>query len=320
LTIINRANQTKQSKMDPEMQAAYQAFMLGNKSKKTKGNNDKNASTPTKVNTNISHKRTEGNSSSSVGRKGYRPILKAFQGRLQEWSDTNKQLKSVLGSIINLRDRIYWESSQLQALSVTNDHQEEKQPTWKTCGFRYGLSNQGSSSCALHMEDINLALNHDLLQHERMLSVLRSLTALLAQNVDEIGRRLDEWMILNLSDLPPPSHRQQQQYNVSNDNDESIIAEERLFIGWTKEQNVLEDARIVYSFLALDLFRKQKVATDIFDSCHDSILKTIDDDNFSKDSFWKTDPRDVVKKGSKEWSGPDNKDCLNLVQKLLNVP
>jgi hypothetical protein len=309
--------------MNPEMHAAYQAFMLGNKSKKTKDKNDKNVSTPTKVNTDVSHKRPD----SSIGRKGYRPILKAFQGRLQEWSDTSKQLKSVLGSIINLRDRIYWESSRLQALSVTNRslkhqqqlHKEEKQPTWRSCGFRSGLSNQDSNS-VLHTEDIHLALNHDLLQHERMLSVLRSLTALLAQNVDEIGRRLDEWMILNLSDLPPASQRQQQRYNVSNDDDESIIAEERIFMGWTKEQNVLEDARVVYSLLALDLFRKQKLATDIFDSCHDKILKTIDDDNFSKDSFWKTDPRDVVKKGSKEWSGLENKDCLNLIQKLLNVP
>ena len=313
--------------MDPSMQAAYQAFMLGNKSKKTKGNNnDKNVSTPTKVNTDVSHKRPD----SGIGRKGYRPILKAFQGRLQEWADTRKQLKSVLGSIINLRDRIYWESSRLQALSVTNRslkhqqqkqllHKEEKQPTWRTCGFRSSLSNQ-DSSCVLHPDDIHLALNHDLLQHERMLSVLRSLTALLAQNVDEIGRRLDEWMILNLSDLPPSSQRQQQRYNLSNDNDESIIAEERILTGWTKEQNVLEDARVVYSLLALDLFRKQKLATEIFDSCHDSILKTIGDDNFSKDSFWKTDPRDVVKKGSKEWSGLESKDCLNLVQKLLNVP
>jgi len=301
------------------MQAAYQDFMLG-KSKKSKGNgigtSCGNVSTPpsiTKYNAEVSKIRIDGNINSK-GKKGYRPIFKAFQGRLEDWKNTNKQLESVFRSIINLRDRIYWESSRLQLplnnSDLTQQLQEEKQPLWRNCGFRSVLFNRDSNS-SLKTEDINLALSHDLLQHERMLSVLRSLLALLAQHIDEIGRRLDEWMFLDLSELPPS--QQPDRYYVSN-NDESTADEGILVMDRSNEQNILEDSREVYSLLALELFRKQKLAMGIFNSCHDKILITIDG-NFSEDSFQQT------KIASKEWSGPENKDLTkNLVQRLLKIP
>lgn len=303
------------------MQAAYQDFMLG-KSKKSKGDgngsNYDNVSTPpsiAKYNTEISKIRIEGKISSK-GKKEYRPIFKAFQGRLSEWNSTNKQLESVFRSIINLRDRIYWESSRLQPPLIASDLkqqlQEEKMPSWRNCGFRSVSFNRDSNS-SLDTEDINLALSHDLLQHERMLSVLRSLLALLAQHIDEIGRRLDEWIFLDLSELPP-SQQQLDRYYVSK-GDESTTKDRILVTGWTNQQNILEDAREVYSLLALDLFRKQKLAMGIFNSCLDNILITIDENFSAEDSFQKT------KKASTEWSGTENKDLTkNLVHRLLKIP
>lgn len=285
--------------MDSEMQAAYQEFMLG-KSK---------SSVPTPLQEE-SHRSSDGNSSSKR-KSGYRPILKAFQGRLEEWKDTNRQLEGVLGSIVNLRDRVYWESSRLEALSVATPSKEERdismkqqqkqrQSSWRDCGFRSILCNQNSSGALLE-EDIHLALNHDLLQHERMLSTLRSLLASLAQTVDDIGRRLDEWMLQNLSDY------------------DDYVSEERMSVAQIKEQNALELAQEIYSLLASDLYSKQKMATRVFNSCHDGVLVRGDAD-ISNDSFWKTDPRDVVKKASKGWPGPENRDLTwNLVHKLLSV-
>ena len=49
---------------------------------------------------------------------------------------------------------------------------------------------------------IRVRQDHDLLRHEQMLTALRRLLASLAQIVDEIGRRLDEWMLQNLIDHP----------------------------------------------------------------------------------------------------------------------
>ena len=288
--------------MDSKMQAAYQEYMIG-KSR---------VPTPLKGE---SHRGSDGYSNSNSKRKrGYRPVLKAFQGRLEEWKDTNRQLEGVLGSIVNLRDRVYWESSRLEALSVATPSKEERdismkqqqkqrQSSWRDCGFRSILCNQNSSGALLE-EDIHLALNHDLLQHERMLSALRSLLASLAQTVDDIGRRLDEWMLQNLSDQ-----------------DDGGVSEERMFVARIKEQNALELAQEVYSLLASDLYRKQKMATRVFNSCHDGVLVRGDVDDISNDSFWKTDPRDVVKKASKEWPGLENRDLTwNLVDKLLSIP
>ena len=302
------------------MLSEYKEFMLGN-SKESKGSSNSNAPenarsayTPpsiTKYGTGDNRDHSSDGNSNRKGKKSYRPILKAFQGRLEAFKDTNKQLESVLGSILNLRDRIHWESSRLQSLSVATTDSKDERNKWRDCGFRSSLPD------ALLEEDIRLALNHDLLQHERMLSSLRSLLALLAQTVDDIGRRLDEWMLLNLTELTSP--QRQQRYYASPDHDSCVVGERKLMM-WVNEQNLLEEAQQVYSLLALNLYRKQKLATGVLNSCHDGLLVTGDTD-FSKDSFWKTNPRDVVKKASIEWSDTESTDSIsNLAHNLLNMP
>lgn len=294
--------------------SAYTEFMLG-KSKKTKC--DSNSNTPESLQSanpfssipqygaQDNQMRSDGGNSSRKGKKSYRTILKAFQGKLETFMDTNAKLENVLGSILNLRDRIRWESSRLQSVATT--HERKK---WRNSGFRSSLPDH------LLLEDIRLALNHDLLKHERMLSTLRSLLALLAQTVDDIGRRLDEWMLLDLAERASP--QRQQQYVASPAHDD-CVNEERKFMNWIKGHNTLEEAQEVYSLLALDLYRKQKIATGVLNSCHDGLLVTGDAD-FSKDWFWKANPRDIVKKASIEWQGAGSTDLTRkLVDHLLKL-
>jgi len=284
--------------MDSKIQEAYQEFMLGKSKSDIPTSPTENGHEDLYDNCSIRKKR------------GYRPILRALQGRLQEWKDTNQKLEGVLRSIANLRDRVYWESGCLKVSSGATDEiitytqqqkgQKQQRSSWRDSGFRSSLLNH-NIGCTLLKEDIHLALDHDLLQHERMLSALRSLVASLALTVDEIGRRLDEWMLQNLMDQ------------------DDVISEERMFAILVKEQNTFELAQEVYSRLASDLYWKQTMATRVFRSCHDGVLEG--DDSSPNNSFLKSDPRDVIKKTSKELSSSEHKDFTrNLVNKLLIIP
>mmetsp|Transcript_15122 Transcript_15122/g.32494 ORF Transcript_15122/g.32494 Transcript_15122/m.32494 type:complete len:300 (-) Transcript_15122:2747-3646(-) len=299
--------------MDTDMQAAIEAFMLG-KSRSGVPASPQIESRPVKDDKFYNRRKS-----------GYRPILKAYQGRIEEWKDTNRQLEGVLRSIANLRDRLYWESSRLRVPSVgTEAHNNAtnrqsttegrqgrgQQPSWRDCGFRSSLSKHKSSGGPLRMEDIDLALNHDLLRHERMMSALRSLLASLAKTVDDIGRRLDEWMMHNLMD-------QDHGHGIWITEDEKIIAAR------TKEQKALELAQDLYSLLASDLYRKQTIGKQVIDSCHDGLLPRGDDTSStsSDDFLWVSDPRHVIKTASKQYPTPQGSDpTWNAVNQLMSIP
>lgn len=129
---------------------------------------------------------TPSTSGSSGGKRNKSEIaaLRAFQGRLQEWKDTDLQLESIVGSIANLRERLWWESRQIQTL--------QSQKPWEKFCHRASLVTD------LKTEDIQHALAQDLLHHEKMLSSARNLIASLAQTQDGLGRKLDAWMMMNL--------------------------------------------------------------------------------------------------------------------------
>jgi len=282
------------------MQAAYHEFMLGK-------NNSGVVTSPIEKSSRVGN-----NKGSGRKKRFYQPTLRALQGRLEEWKETNQKLEALFRSISNLRDRLHWESECFTNLPrdpsdarITSRQEgnelELRNPSWRDSGYR-STSSQRDSGSALLAEDIHLALDHDLLQHERMLSALRSLLAALAQTVDEIGRRLDEWLLQNLED---------QSYQHT--------SEDRSCATLVEEQNTLELAQNVYSLLASDLYLKQKMATRVFDSCHDGLLGG-GNENSPNSSSLQSDPRDVIKKISKELSGSEHKKhVLNLVNKLMNI-
>eukprot|EP00536_Pseudo-nitzschia_multiseries_P008940 jgi/Psemu1/241676/estExt_Genewise1.C_2380005 len=290
--------------MDADMQAAFEAYMLGG------SKNSKTSSVPPSP---LNESRDE--HYSSRRKKGYRPILKAYQGRIEEWKDTVQQLEGVTGSIANLRDRVYWENGRLEQLSSVENFAQEQKPadrrlaeekarqrSWRDSGFRSG----GFGGGALRKEDVHLALHHDLLQHERMLSALRSLLASLAHTVDDIGRRLDEWMMYELTDPYIPA---------------GVPEDEKLLAARLHEEKAFQLAQDVYSLLALDLYRRQEMAVRIFESCHDGVLERGDDGmDPSNDAFWMPDPRGVSKQALKEFSSTSTADpTLNAVNRLMSI-
>jgi hypothetical protein len=114
-----------------------------------------------------------------------------------------------------------------------------------------------------------MALTHDLLQHEKMMANGRKLIASLAQAQDGMGRRLDEWMMMNL------------EYPLSQQGRER-----------------LDQAQEIYGLLAEKLHSRQELLKSVLDSSHDGLVKKDSGDG-------DVNPRAVARKASSEWKWND---------------
>lgn len=164
--------------------------------------------------------------------KQFGPIFKAFQGRLQEWNDLDANLEVVIGSIANLRDRIWWESCELQLTFSIDDK------AWKGYGFR------ARSNGTLTEDDVNAALTYDLLQHEKMMSGARTLISSMSQAQESMARRLDEFMTLQLEE-------------------QGIEGEVHSLLNRMEESYLLTSG---------ELYRKQVDLSELLDAFHDGLL------------------------------------------------
>lgn len=153
-------------------QEEFQAFMLGGKS-------------PSSLQTPSPSKKSSTPASSRKGTKRYGPIVTAFRGRVEEWVQTDNQINDVLNSILNLRNRIWWERKKLE-------DGIRKQKSWSGLGFR------PSNHSFLLEEDLESSLSRDLLQHEKMLLGARTLISSMAEAQDGMGRRLDEFFLMEM--------------------------------------------------------------------------------------------------------------------------
>jgi hypothetical protein len=261
--------------MDDHTQQTYQDFMLAGKGVII--NSATTSPSPTHSNnveaSSYYTKRKKKNT------KQLGPIFKAFQGRLEEWMDLDGQMDAVLGSIANLRDRIWWESQKLQQLPSST----AKSKPWEGCGFR-------TPQLLLLEEDLELALTNDLLQHERMLSAARTLMSSLAQVQEAMGRRLDEWMLMKLEDGYA-----------------GVVEGVRLLL----EHQVQE----TYLFLAGELYRKQLLVQKTIDSCHDGLIDKEAIQNLREDEG---NPRSVARHCCQNWSPRDKKSQRLVVEALLS--
>jgi hypothetical protein len=292
---------------DDDLAAAFQQFML--QGKKQSSTLSSSTSSPTPSSQKKGKTTTPSDNSSSSGSSGgqskrrprpssssvVRPIIKAWQGRLQDWNQTDQQLQQVVSSIWNLRTRLAWESSQLRLLRLLQQQEETRNVPWQGCGFRSHNNNNSTASSFLLVKDVDMALDYDLLQHERMLATLRSLMASLAQTLDAASRRLEEWMMNVTDDTMPleeedPQQQQQQQPTFR-----------------------LEDALQLYRWLSQDLYQKQMAVQDILESSHDGIL---DPDAPQTIASGET-PQHVAKRALKAWSSMASSSDMTVPKKQL---
>lgn len=171
------------------------------------------------------HSTPQRNSSSSRKSKKKSIAASFYKILVQQWLDSDRFAENVLRSIVNLQDRI----SQEMILVNRIKYEKRPLPPWKSYGFR----NNGSNEGLLTLDDINMTLDRDLLQHEAMLSQLRRMVSTMAQAQEAMGRRLSEW------------------YADVNDDDDDDDAEK---------------AQSMYVECAKELYRKQTMVNSVCDN------------------------------------------------------
>ena len=154
---------------------------------------------------------------------------------VNEWLETDDTLQEVVQSISGLRERL-WHTS--QALATVREREEIA--VWKRSGYRGPHGADG----LLTEDDLQLALDHSLRQHERMMHALRRSLSTLHQAQEALGRRLDEYHRLADFDL--------------SDTKQFILS--------------LEECQSLFVALASELYRKQVLAEEILDSVLDQLL------------------------------------------------
>jgi hypothetical protein len=189
----------------------------------------------------------------------YKPITNAFHGTLtRDWLEVDDHLGQVMASISNLRERC-WLTSRLLAkqqeqqsmVGSNTDTGIISKLSWKGQGFR-----EDSKKTALGVDDLELALSHDLIQHERMLAGARKLIHSLGEAQDALGRRLDELLL---------HHMEMYRYLDYSVTPEGFSAFEGIAIK-------VDQCQQLYSQSSKELYRKQSLVAQVIDSVQDTLL------------------------------------------------
>lgn len=173
-----------------------------------------------------------------------------------QWMRVDDELLDVLMSIKNIRNRIPLETACVQKLRV-----------WKKKPNKNNDNNNSYMTC----QDIRLAMDHDLLQHEYLLGAIRRLTSDLAQAVQSLERRLDDAYGHHfdvLSDLW--NHKNESStFTLSSKTTEGndIMEKKKKSITINPDTlQLLDDMQELFVMIQRELYRKQRLAHDVLDS------------------------------------------------------
>ena len=260
------------------MRKAFEQFMVSGKKKKGEA-----ASPSKKVNHTV--QRQEAKLVLKKVERKYWQILNAFQGTLErDWLEVDDNLERVVSSIAELRRRIAMESRQLR-LEKSKAHKQ-----WEGYGYRV--------SSYITTEDLELALSHDLLQHEKLMAGARMLLASLSEAQEALGRRLEEMMLHHMDSM-------------------SMVGEhlDPASSLWTT-MGAVDGLQHVHSSLAMELYRKQLLVQSLLDAVNDDLLG-----NSEHVEEMDANPRRVADKCSREWPRGSKASHINVavLEELLNL-
>lgn len=205
--------------------------------------------------------------------KKVQSVAGEFVKSVCNWLEVDDTGQELVQSISGLRERIWQISKELASMK----QRTTKQAEWKKHGYR------NRNDELLSIEDLELALHHDVLQHERMLTSLRKMLSGTAQTQEAMGRRLDEFYRLL--------------------DDAQMVRGSFLS---------LEDCQGLYTATANELYRKQMLAEKVLDSVSDRLLYR-EDEHGSNDE----NPRRLAQQCSEQWSRRHKDCCLLEVAEIL---
>lgn len=270
---------------------AFANFMM-------KGNSKRTTSSPsslpkvTNANETVEMKKTQEMQMMKKCERKFWQILRAFQGTLQrDWIDVDDNLGGVVSSIANLRRRIVMESRKIQ-----EQKNELIQASWKSCGSR------SSFGMELTVDDINLALTHDLIHHEKMMAGARALMASLAEAQESLSRRLEELMVHVKESMD--IIRCLEYFDYQSSSIETLLG-------------MIDGLQEIFKTLALELFRKQISVQTVLESSNDDVMGTGVERVTRKGS----DPQALASRCSMNWSRQSPLSCVDdrAIQKLLQL-
>jgi len=302
------------SMTEEEMLRAYEAFMLGSNGQSIEDN--PSSSTKATVTTQVGQKKKKGrkgrkqdtlSSIRSPPRESkedfinnqnmasilkiekeiwgqFHSICKTIQNH---WIHFDDQLVNVVSSIENIRARVPTEMKLIRKLTTSNKMDSSTHRSFReSTGF-------------LNLEDIQLALSHDLLQHEKMVAALRKLISDLSESLQMIGRQLND----------AQQHYQECSYFLFGTRDQSIlktIEREDMSISLTNALQLVDEMNDMYHMLSRETYRKQCLSIFLIDSINDTLLTT--DSAVSNKMSSNGVPKAVT---SNVWSRRSKHSCLD---------
>lgn len=177
----------------------------------------------------------------------------AFRTTLErDWIGVDNNLEEVLESVNNTWSRLPKECRLLDAL-----HEETRE--W----VGYGYTQTGTGG--LDPDDIRLALQHDLFQHEKMMRGIRTLLAALNESQDSLGRRVDELMLHHMQSVWLCNEMEP---GVMGNGPSASFATTVSMVAYIQD---------LLSILSMELNRKQRLAREVLDIANDNLLCGTDD-------------------------------------------
>lgn len=229
--------------------------------------------------------------------KKYWQIFNTFCNTVQrEWMGIDDNLQDVLHSIANIRGRIPMESEILLSRLNNNETRE-----W--VGFGY---NGPTTACGgfLTTQDVTLAMSHDLLQHEKMMSGVRTLLAAMSDAQEKLGRQLNDVMQHHL-DTTMMLHEVGVDLNTDSFSSSIMSA-----------MCLVDDMNEMHSVLAMELYRKQNLALKVLQTSNDDIfggdVKALEVDDVED---WSRKTADIC---CKEWPRGSKTSCVDM-KKLMSI-
>ncbi|GKY91868.1 hypothetical protein MPSEU_000158400 [Mayamaea pseudoterrestris] len=275
---------------DDEQRKAFQAFMLGGNKQALQQSPSPLQSSPSPLTSPSTNKKRN----HAAFRRKYASALAAFDSCFcKHWLDADDQLLACVGSIANLRQRIFVSSRALVLQKAEDANREDDQDLrmrtcYKSHGYRQVVSSSSSSSSSnycLSRGDLELTLTDELLQHERMTSLARRLISSLHQDQETLGRRLEELLLMLHLDEEPA----------------------------TEFAAMLDERRQLYLATSHELYRKQRLLQQLFDSISDDMLFQEGLEANDNDAS----PRRVAKQIAKVWSRLSSTSHLYCYKELI---
>jgi len=223
-------------------------------------------STPSIINSNSSSIGTPSTSSlttkqKSKEKKRYYQLIHSFNDKvIHTWIHIDDQILTVLQNIVSIRSRLPLEWKVLHSSHLKDDNinpQDDdfgRDEEWKQHGLQ-GKLKETPYSFHLHMSDVQLALNHDMTQHEKMLAAIRTYMTNLSECHEALGRVVDTLWKFQLDCTQ----------DIEEDGEEDDEEDGGM-------QNMVDNVTEVYQMLSSELYRKQMLIPQILESTQDEIL------------------------------------------------